>query len=105
MIRADATGLKKSLCTGMGAQRPRGEYTAYAFRVLRRDGEEAPIAVSRRRHRVRRISPPRRHADDDVRISRRDAKDVQPGVGYFIYARRAGTARPVLWHCTRFDGR
>ena len=105
MIRADATGLKKSLCTGMGAQRPRGEYTAYAFRVLRRDGEEAPIAVSRRRHRVRRISPHRRHADDDVRISRRDAKDVQPGVGYFIYARRAGTARPVLWHCTRFDGR
>ena len=56
MIRADATGLKKSLCTGMGAQRPRGEYTAYAFRVLRRDGEEAPITVSRRRHRVRRIS-------------------------------------------------
>ena len=49
--------------------------------------------------------PRRRHAEDDVRISRRDAKDVQPGVGYFIYARRAGTARPVLWHCTRFDGR
>ena len=30
--------------------------------------------------------PRRRHAEDDVRISRRDAKDVQPGVGYFIYA-------------------
>ena len=30
MIRADATGLKKSLCTGMGAQRPRGQYTANA---------------------------------------------------------------------------